>query len=160
MTGWERWFTGNCARDYNMILLSNDIYTNQNLFEKMRCIKILWDFQIQTVLPILANWIDLVLTGEKTIMESVLSFQRTFKKKNCPWADRDIRGRTEIITTLLISARTAMKVYSAFPIRLFSVISRTIVRGEVFPLCRDAVGVFYNPSRLRRGLRVSVYIYM
>ena len=48
----------------------------------------------------------------------------------------------------------AMKGYSTFPklqhswnltIRLFSVISRTLVRG-VLPLCRGAVSVFYSPS--------------
>ena len=33
----------------------------------------------------------------------------------------------------------------------FSVISRTHV-GEVLPLCRDAVGVFYSPSRLGHSL--------
>ena len=39
-------------------------------------------------------------------------------------------------------------------IRLFSVISRTLcgmcvcVGGGLFPLCRDAVGVFYSPCRL------------
>ena len=50
----------------------------------------------------------------------------------------------------------AMKWYSAFPklqhywsltISLFSVINRTLVRG-VLPLCREAVGVFFSPSRL------------
>ena len=36
-------------------------------------------------------------------------------------------------------------------IRLFSVISRTLIgRGEVLPLCRGAVGVFYRPSRLSK----------
>ena len=44
----------------------------------------------------------------------------------------------------------AMKGYSAFPkapalLRLFSVISRTLVWG-VLPLCRGAVSVFYSPS--------------
>ena len=51
----------------------------------------------------------------------------------------------------------AMKGYSTFPkapalldltIRLFSVISRTLVGGGVLPLCRGAVGVFYSPSWL------------
>ena len=37
-------------------------------------------------------------------------------------------------------------------IRLFSVISRTLV-GWVLPLCRDAVGVFYSPSRLGKTRR-------
>ena len=31
-------------------------------------------------------------------------------------------------------------------IRLFSVIIRTLVRGGVLPLCREAVSVFYSPS--------------
>ncbi len=37
--------------------------------------------------------------------------------------------------------------YWNLTIRLFSVISRTLV-GGVLPLCREAVGVFYSPSRL------------
>ena len=47
--------------------------------------------------------------------------------------------------------------YRSFTIRLFCVISRTLV-GEVLHLCRDAVSVFYSPSwlgweRLRNGRR-------
>ena len=46
----------------------------------------------------------------------------------------------------------AIKGYSAFPtIRLFSVISRTLV-GGVLPLCREVVGVFYSPSLLGKDL--------
>ena len=37
--------------------------------------------------------------------------------------------------------------YWSLTIRLFSVISRTLV-GGVLPLCRDSVGVFYSPSWL------------
>ncbi len=47
----------------------------------------------------------------------------------------------------------ALKEYSAFPkapgnliIRLFSVISRTLV-GGLFPRCRETVGIFCSPSR-------------
>ena len=36
--------------------------------------------------------------------------------------------------------------YWNLTIRLFSVISRTLV-GGILPLCRDAVGVFYSPHR-------------
>ena len=39
--------------------------------------------------------------------------------------------------------------YWSLTIRLFSVISRTIV-GGILLLCRDAVGVFYSPSWLGR----------
>ena len=54
----------------------------------------------------------------------------------------------------------AMKGYSAFPklqdywslhIRLFNVISRTLV-GIILPLCRGAVGVFYSASRLGQNV--------
>ena len=50
----------------------------------------------------------------------------------------------------------ALKEHSAFPklqhywsltIWLFSVISKTLVGDGVLPLCRDAVGIFYNPNR-------------
>ena len=44
-----------------------------------------------------------------------------------------------------------IKGYSAFPkapvIRLFNVIYKTLVGGGFLPLCREAVGVFYSPSR-------------
>ena len=33
-------------------------------------------------------------------------------------------------------------------IRLFSVISMILIGGMILPLCREAVGVFYSPSRL------------
>ena len=46
----------------------------------------------------------------------------------------------------------AMKRYSAFPIRLFSVISRTLVGRGVLSLCRDAVGVFCNTTQLDKSL--------
>ena len=54
---------------------------------------------------------------------------------------------------------TAMKVYSVFPlallllditIRIFDIISRTLVVGEVLPICRNAVGVFWSPSQLSK----------
>ena len=38
-----------------------------------------------------------------------------------------------------------------FTIRLFSVISRTLIEG-VLPLCRGAVSIFYSPSRLGNHL--------
>ena len=49
--------------------------------------------------------------------------------------------------------------YWNLTIRLFSVISRTLVAG-VLPFCREAVGVFYSPSQLdnnaeRRTLNLS-----
>ena len=56
----------------------------------------------------------------------------------------------------------AIKGYSAFPktpthwsliIRLLSAISRTLV-GGVLPLCRDAAGVFYSPSRLGHSFKI------
>ena len=53
--------------------------------------------------------------------------------------------------------KMALKGYSSFlklqhywnlAIGLFRVIPRTLVVGGVLPLHRDAIGVFYNPSRL------------
>ena len=38
--------------------------------------------------------------------------------------------------------------YWNLTIRLFCIISRTLVEAGVLPLCRCAVGVFYSPSRL------------
>ena len=77
---------------------------------------------------------------------------------------------------LLLRARVdlgvkAMKRYSAFPkapailehltIRLFSIISRTLVGGFV-TVYRGAVGVFYSPIRLgnSRGEHIYIYIYI
>ena len=51
----------------------------------------------------------------------------------------------------------AMKGYPASPkllhywnltIRLFNVISRTLIEGKVLPLCREVVGIFYSLSQL------------
>ena len=36
----------------------------------------------------------------------------------------------------------------SFTIRCFSVISKTLIREGVIPLCRDAVSVFYSPSQM------------
>ena len=47
--------------------------------------------------------------------------------------------------------------YSSLTIKLFSVISRVLF-GGVLPLCRDAVGVFYSPSRL--GYRIFVGVFL
>ena len=49
-------------------------------------------------------------------------------------------------------------------IKLFSVIFRTLVGGGL-PLCREAVGVFYSPSRLGMTLTgyywyIFIYIYI
>ena len=40
-------------------------------------------------------------------------------------------------------------------IKLFSVIFRTLVGGGVLPLSREAVSVFYSPSRLGNSLSES-----
>ena len=44
-----------------------------------------------------------------------------------------------------------LQYYWSLTIRLFSVISRTLVVGFL-PVCRDAVSVFYSPSKLDRLL--------
>ena len=44
-------------------------------------------------------------------------------------------------------------------IRLFSVISRTLV-GGVLPLFREAVGVYYSPSRLGNVNLCCMYVYI
>ena len=51
-------------------------------------------------------------------------------------------------------------------IRLFSVISRTLVWAGVLFLCRDVVSVFYSPNRLGNdmtglnNIQVSMYLYV
>ena len=40
-------------------------------------------------------------------------------------------------------------------IRLFSVISRTLIRGDVLPLCREAVSVFYSLSQVGNQILVT-----
>ena len=35
-TGWERWSTRNCARNWNLTIQTNDIYTNHNPSYRMR----------------------------------------------------------------------------------------------------------------------------
>ena len=50
---------------------------------------------------------------------------------------------------------TKLQLYWNLTIRLFSVISRTLVEG-VLPLCREAVSVFYSPSWLGKILYVYI----
>ena len=47
--------------------------------------------------------------------------------------------------------------YWSLTIRLFSVITRTLVGGGGLPLCRDAIGVFCSPNRLGQW---ALYIYI
>ena len=55
------------------------------------------------------------------------------------------------------SAFAKLQHYWNLTIRLLSVIIRTLVAGEGgLPLCREAVGVFYCPSRLD-SMRVCAY---
>ena len=49
--------------------------------------------------------------------------------------------------------------YCILTIRLFSVISRTLVGEEGLPLCRDVVGVFYIPPTSWLGWVIFSYIY-
>ena len=46
--------------------------------------------------------------------------------------------------------------YKSLTIRLFSFISRTLVEVGVLPFCRDAVGIFYTPSRMGRKIMGQV----
>ena len=52
-----------------------------------------------------------------------------------------------VITALKKWVFPKLQHYWNLAIRLFSVISRTLI-GGVLPLCREAVSVFYNPTRL------------
>ena len=38
-TGWERWSTWNCARNWDLKILLNSTSTNQNFSERKRCMK-------------------------------------------------------------------------------------------------------------------------
>ena len=48
MAGWERWSTGNFARNLNLTILQFGICTNQNLILENETHKIFYDFEIQT----------------------------------------------------------------------------------------------------------------
>ena len=39
MTGWERWSTGSCARDWNLTIIPNGIHINKNMSWRMRFTK-------------------------------------------------------------------------------------------------------------------------
>ena len=52
-----------------------------------------------------------------------------------------------------------IKHYWCLTIRLLNAITRTLV-GGVLPLCRDAVRVFYSPSRLDLKMVEFIYIYI
>ena len=73
MTECERWSTENCARDYNLTILTNDICTNQNLTEKTSH-KILNDFEIPTDHPFPGGTLDLRLINQKKRTCHVVDF--------------------------------------------------------------------------------------
>ena len=38
-TGWDIWSTGICEKDWNLIILPNGKFSNQNSSQRMRCLK-------------------------------------------------------------------------------------------------------------------------
>ena len=46
LTGLERWSTGNCGRDDDLEMLTNNVDTNHDVEKKIHNIS--WDFDIQT----------------------------------------------------------------------------------------------------------------
>ena len=62
MTGWEKLFTGNCARNGDFIIFTKGICTNQDIFLKMKC-KAFFDIQMDH--SILARRLDPVLIDKK-----------------------------------------------------------------------------------------------
>ena len=65
MTGWERWSTGKCARKWNLTKLPDGLCTTWNPSWRMRRIKFLWNFKIQTDRQILARRPDLEIVNKK-----------------------------------------------------------------------------------------------
>ena len=63
---WERWCTGNCAKGWNLSMLTNGICTKQNLLKNVTH-KFLRDFEIQTDFLIPARRPDIVLIKKKKI---------------------------------------------------------------------------------------------
>ena len=64
-TGWIRWFTWNCAKNWNLTIRTNGISTTQNLCKKMRHKVFPWDFEIQTNNLISARRPDLEIINKK-----------------------------------------------------------------------------------------------
>ena len=58
---WARWSTGNCARNWNLIIRINGIYTNQNPSQKMRRTNSTGILRYQTDHLILARRPDLII---------------------------------------------------------------------------------------------------
>ena len=48
MTGWERWYTGNCARDLRFGYVDKRYRHKPESVQEKEADKILWDFEIQT----------------------------------------------------------------------------------------------------------------
>ena len=65
----DRWSPGNCARDWNLTMLTNGICPNQNFFRKMGWIKILCDFEIQNENRFKIIRVDLILINRKELLE-------------------------------------------------------------------------------------------
>ena len=62
-TGWEKWSTGNCARNFNLTIWTNGICKTHHLSRRMTH-KLLWDFDIQTDHSISARRPDLIIINK------------------------------------------------------------------------------------------------
>ena len=68
-TGWKRWSSGNCARNWNLTKLTNGIYSKQN-----EAHKIIKDFEIETNHLIPARRPDRVLIKKKKGTCNIVAF--------------------------------------------------------------------------------------
>ena len=61
MTGWEKWSTGNCAKDWNLTILPNGIIHKPESILVNERPKTLWDFEKQIDYQLLNRRPDLVM---------------------------------------------------------------------------------------------------
>ena len=99
MTGWARWSTGNCARNWNLTIQTNDVCTTQHLSWRVTH-KLLRDFDIQTDHLISARWPDLIIINKKErtfrIVDFAVPADHRVKLKECEKRDKYLNLAREL----------------------------------------------------------------
>ena len=92
----------------------------------------------------------------KTVLFQIIRFSRSRQFK----CKKTILFQT-IQFSISIQFNSIWPIDKILTIILFSIISRKVIEGGFLPLSRDAVGVFYCPSRLgHRICRSYIHIYI
>ena len=101
-TRWERWSTGNCARDWNFTIWRNDTCTNQNLSKRIRCIKFSGILRYNQITLFQLRIPNLVLINRKEnpVSKRIYLSSRPLNKNKIMQKNRQIFGPCQNIKKL------------------------------------------------------------